>query len=186
MKSVEKGTYGYIESRKKSQIIKSGFFFLVVALIYFAGLFVTGTRNNICTVIAILGVLPTAKVLVSYLVICKYNTPYEDKYKELTAIEGSYVLYSDCAMSCSEKTLYVEFAAVTDNVIYCYTDNNKFDSSYFEKGVSEFIKSCGDNVEVRLFVDFNAFLKRLKALNGIEFKQNKMERVAKDFKILLL
>lgn len=186
MKAVEKGSYGYIEARKKSQIIKSGIFFAIVAAIYYTGIIATGTRNNICTVIAILGVLPAAKFLVSYLVICKFKTPSKDKQDELARINGAFVLYSDCAMSCKDKIIYAEFAAVTDNVIYCYTDNRKFNAAYFEREVAEFIKSCGDTVQVKLFVDFAGFSQRLNALKNVEFKQNKMERVAQDFKILLL
>lgn len=186
MRSVEKGSYGYIEYRKKSQIIITGIIMAIVAAIFLGGFFITGTKNNICTVLAVLGVLPAARYMVSYLVVCKYNSPSKDRWMTLSDKCSGYILYSDCAMSCKDKTIYVEFAAITDNVIYCYTGNDKFDVSYFESGVSEFIKSCGDTVEVKLYKDFDSFNKRISELSNIEFKQNKLERVAKDFKILLL
>lgn len=186
MKVVEKGQYGYIEYRKKIQLIKTAVAFLLVFAILIFGIIVCGTKNNICTVISVVCVLPAAKFMVTLLMVIRHHKPDEVQYEELKAKGGNLTLLSDCIMSCKEKTVYVDFAIVTDSCVYCYTRNKDFDSDYFEKGISDFIKSCGDTVKVKLFKNFDDFKNRAAALNGMEFKEKKTERIKNDFLILVI
>lgn len=186
MKDVDKGQYGYIEYRKKMQIIKVLVMLIIILALLIAGMIIHGTRNNICTVIAVVCVLPMAKFLVTLLVVIKHKKPDEAQYEELKKVGENLVLLSDCIMSCKDKVLYVDFAVVTDTCIYCHTEDDKFDTAYFEKNVAEFIKSCGDTVNVKLFKDYEGFKKRILALSNVECKEKKTERVKNDFLILVI
>lgn len=186
MKDVEKGQYGYIEYRKKVQLIKVLIVLAIIAALLIAGIIIYGTRNNICTVIAIISVLPMAKFLVTLLVVVKHKKPDERCYQELKEAGDKLILLSDCIMSCKDKVVYVDFAIVTDSCIYCYTKDSQFDVAYFEKNVAEFIKSCGDTVNVKLLKDFESFKKRVQSLNHVEYKEKKAERIKNDFLILVI
>ena len=64
MKRIEKGTPGYLDYKKKVEIIRTVIYFLLVAAIFTLGYVQTKTRSNLLTVVAILGCLPAAKALV--------------------------------------------------------------------------------------------------------------------------
>lgn len=183
---VEKGNYGYVDYRKQTLLFKTLAEFLAVSLIFCAGYLICGTKNNICTVIAILLVLPAARCLTSYMMVAKAKTPDKEKYDLLAGKTAGFPLLSDCIMTCGDKKIYVPFAVVTDTSVYCYTEDVSFDVGYFEKGISEFIASCGDTVSVKLFQNFDMFLKRVLSLHPAENKEKKVERIKNDFLILVL
>lgn len=60
MKRIEKGTPGYLDYKKKVEIIRTVIYFLLVAAIFTLGYVQTKTRSNLLTVVAILGCLPPA------------------------------------------------------------------------------------------------------------------------------
>lgn len=186
MKLVEKGNYGYVDSRKKVLMILTIICFAIVFTILFIGIIVCKTKNNIMTVFAILTVLPSAKVAVSWLMFVRYQSPKKEDYEKLVQQADKLPILSDCLMTCKDKTIYVDFAVITDATIYCYTRNANFDEAYFEKNVVDFIKSCGDTITVKLYKDFDAFVKKAHAANANENKEGKMERVKNDFLILVL
>ena len=64
MKKVEKGLPGYLDYKKKVEIIRTVIYFGIVAAIFFLGYFQTDTRLNLLTVVAVLGCLPASKALV--------------------------------------------------------------------------------------------------------------------------
>ena len=56
-----KGDFGYYSYEKKRRIAIVAFLFGICLMIFFTGLIMTGTRRNLLTLVAILGVLPAAK-----------------------------------------------------------------------------------------------------------------------------
>ena len=64
MKKCEKGTPGYLEYKKKVEIIRTVVYFLLVAAVYLLGYSQTHTNKNLLTVVAVVGCLPACKALV--------------------------------------------------------------------------------------------------------------------------
>ncbi len=186
MNTIEKGSYGYVEYRKKKQLFMTLAEFLAVSMVFLIGFLICKTKNNICTVIAIILVLPATRAFVAYLMFARLKTGDKSRYDELSKKASGYLLLSDCIMTCKDKNIYVPFAAVTDTVIYCYTEDVKFDRDYFEKNVAEFIRSCGDTVRVKLYTDYEQFQKKVLALKPVENKEKKTERIKDDFLILVI
>ena len=182
----EKGTFGYVDYQKQKLLFKTLGEFLAVSFIFCGGYLICGTKNNICTVIAIVLVLPAVRSLVRYLMFAKANSPDRKQYELLSGKTAGFPLLSDCILTCRSKNIYVRFAVVTDTVIYCYAKDCVLTAGDFESGLSEFIASCGDTINVKLFTDFNLFLKRVTALHPVENKEKKTERIKNDFLILVL
>ena len=61
MKLQEKGTFEYLKRKKKQNLLIMLISFAVVFAVFFAGLAVFKSRNNYCTLIATVLVLPAAK-----------------------------------------------------------------------------------------------------------------------------
>ena len=64
MKRIQKGTPGYLNYKKKVEILRTVLYFGIVIAIFLLGYFQAGTRLNLLTVVAILVCLPSAKALV--------------------------------------------------------------------------------------------------------------------------
>lgn len=182
----EKGTYGYIDYQKQKLLFKTLGEFLAVSFIFCGGYLICKTKNNICTVIAIVLVLPAVRSLVRYLMFVREKTPDREQYELLLGKTAGFLLLSDCIMTCRSKNVYVRFAVVTDTMIYCYAKDCVLGVSEFESGLSEFIASCGDTVSVKLFTEFDVFFKRVTSLPPAPDKEKKMERIKNDFLILVL
>lgn len=74
MKKVEKGLPGYLDYKKKVEIIRTVIYFGIVAAIFFLGYFQTDTRLNLLTVVAVLGCLPASKALVGVIARMPYSS----------------------------------------------------------------------------------------------------------------
>ena len=69
MKLQEKGTFEYLKRKKNQNLLIMLISFAVVFAVFFAGLAVFKSRNNYCTLIATVLVLPAAKFAVAYFVL---------------------------------------------------------------------------------------------------------------------
>ena len=81
MAGKEKGEFGYLNYRKKLNLIKMIVSFAVVAAVLIIGFIVYKTRANIFTVAAIVLVLPAAKMAVAYFVVLPHK-PADNELKE--------------------------------------------------------------------------------------------------------
>ncbi len=59
----EKGNAGYLNYKRKIEIIRTLAYFGIVIAILLLGYFQTGTKLNLLTVVAIVGCLPASKAL---------------------------------------------------------------------------------------------------------------------------
>lgn len=62
MRLQEKGTFEYLKRKKNQNLLIMLISFAVVFAVFFAGLAVFKSRNNYCTLIATVLVLPAAKI----------------------------------------------------------------------------------------------------------------------------
>ena len=82
MKKIQKGKPGYLNYKKKVEIIRTIVYFAIVLAIFALGIWQTGTRLNLLTVVAILGCLPASKSLVGVIARFPYPSIDPDKAKE--------------------------------------------------------------------------------------------------------
>lgn len=71
MKKIQKGKPGYLNYKRKVEILRTVIYFVIVLAIFALGYWQTHTRLNLLTVVAILGCLPASKALVG--VIARYH-----------------------------------------------------------------------------------------------------------------
>ena len=64
MKKIQKGKPGYLNYKRKVEILRTVIYFVIVLAIFALGYWQTHTRLNLLTVVAILGCLPASKALV--------------------------------------------------------------------------------------------------------------------------
>ena len=86
MKKVEKGKPGYLNYKKKAEILRTVIYFAIVAAIFLLGYTQTHTRLNLMTVVAVLGCLPASKALVGVIARFPYPSIDPDRAKEIAKI----------------------------------------------------------------------------------------------------
>lgn len=144
----EKGSFGYINKRKKSQLIKTIVLFSIALTIFVAGYLLNkNSRNNVWTVVAVLMVLPSTKMLVSYIVLAPYHSVKKELYdKVLLAVGQTDLFYTDYVITSTEKSMGLSFIVVKGKEIIglCMRekDNEKYISEYIEKLVKLHSLNC--------------------------------------------
>ena len=59
-----KGTSGYLRTQKNYEILRTVLYFAISLSLFIAGRVTTGSRENLLTIVAVLGCLPACKSLV--------------------------------------------------------------------------------------------------------------------------
>lgn len=172
MKKAEKGDWGYVDYRKKINLIIMLAAFAVVIGVFVLGFILNGNRNNIFTVAAVVLVLPAAKFAVAYFVVAPHSGADEALKNKVEKSAGELTICFDCIMSNKKKPICAQAVVVTDSVICAYTRDEKADNKLFETSLQEFMKNDKLNVTVTLYKEEKTFINRIKNL-AVNFDSSK-------------
>ena len=75
----EKGQPGYVKARKQKYLLGAVVEFAIVIAIFITGYIQTRSRLNLLTVVAVVGCLPAAKMLVEFITMAPYKSIEEAK-----------------------------------------------------------------------------------------------------------
>jgi len=159
-KELERGSFGYI---KKSKIRHSLWILmlLVIAVVMFiTGLFIHKfDRANICTVLAVLMLLPAVKHMVAIIVMFPYKSISKERYDNIkNMINENTILMTDMVITSPEKVMGLDFILITDNQLLGLTTYKNQDRNYIEEYLKKSLKDNGvDGVAVRIFTDEKQF-----------------------------
>ena len=83
-----KGTFGYLEKKKRNAILWTILCFGISLAVFLAGYLTTGTRKNLLTVVAVLGCLPACKSIVNLIMLCRAKGCSREVYEQIRPCEG--------------------------------------------------------------------------------------------------
>lgn len=160
-----KGQKNYINSQKKYEIIRTVIYFFLSLSLFAAGVITTGTRNNLLTIVAVLGCLPASKSLVSAIMYGKYKSLSEGDTETIeTAAEGITCLY-DMVFTTREKTYPVLHMAIRENTIIGYMPCGKLSDSDCAAHITTCLKvDHYTHITVKIFKDIRKYTARLEQL----------------------
>lgn len=163
---MDKGTHGYIKYKKKKQLRDTMIIALVIISIFIAGYLLNdNSKNNVFTILAILLVLPGAKILISYIVVAPYRSMEDEKYEQVCKVLSQGVtILSDLVITSPDKVMNLDCAIIDDRHVIALQGREGQDTSYIQTYLSRTIKNQGYNCEVKVLTDFNKFLLRVKTL----------------------
>lgn len=160
----ERGTYGYIREKKKSQFIG-----LVLMIILGIGIFVAGlllnkmSKANIFTVLAVLCVLPGANYLTKLIVLFPYHTPkqeWHDKVKGM--LPQDMVLFCDMVITSSEKVMNLDFVIVSDDSVIGLAGKKGQDISYINQYLTKGVRNWGSSYRIKICDTYESFIREVK------------------------
>lgn len=166
---VIKGAYGYLSYKKKmSAIMTVGMFSLSLA-IFFMGYVTTKTNANYLTVVAVLGCLPASKSAVSMIMYLKSKGCSQQDKAAIEKVIGSLDGYYDLYFTGYQKNFPTDHLVVTQNSIIAYSSDSKITEKDFNEHMKDILnKERIHDITVKLFIDKDKYLNRLKELNQSE------------------
>lgn len=176
-----KGQRGYINFKKRTQLLKALMYVGIGILIFIFGLLVNKfEKSNIFTIIAILMVLPMAKRLVNFIVFLPFQSVSEETYQAVSLLKKEEdTLYTDAVFTSSEKIMYLSFLIIAGNEVIGLIGREKEDKEYITKYLTESIRKRGWSYKVTIYTKKESFFKKYKTVDRSLIREEEPE--LKDF-----
>ncbi len=174
MKRVIKGNPGYLDYKKKVEIIRTIIYFMLVAAIFFLGYSQTHTRKNLMTIVAVVGCLPACKALVGVISRFPYKSITQKHAEEILEKSKHLTSIYDMIITSRDKIMPVDAIVISGNMIYGYTRNEKVDLKYTATHIRGILDQNGfSNLSVKILNSYTSFLARVEGMDSIaEVEQN--------------
>ena len=168
MKKVQKGAPGYLDYKKKVEIIRTIVYFGIVAAVFILGYSQTGTRLNLLTVVAILGCLPAGKALVGVIARFPYRSIEKERADEIAGKTAHLTVCYDMVITSEEKIMPVDCIVISGSNIFGYTHNKKVDLKMVSDHIKAMLKQNGyTGLAVRVLNEYKPFITRAEGLDNI-------------------
>lgn len=166
--NIKKGNAGYLNSRRKQLIIKAVLEFGIVLALLALGIWQTGTRMNLLTVVAVLGCLPASKALVEVIMIVPHRSVQPETAGEISEKTKLLTTVFDLVFTSQKNIMPVDSILILDNTICGYTSNEKTDAVYAGKHIKSILEQNQyAKVTVKIFTEYGAFLKRAEEMESL-------------------
>lgn len=188
MKKTEKGNPGYLDYKKKIEIIRTVIYFAVVAAIFLLGYFQTGTRLNLLTVVAVLGCLPASKALVGVISRLPYRSIEKETAEEIRKKTEHLTVCYDMVITSRDSIMPVDCIVISGHNIFGYTRNKKVDLNELTSHISRTLKenSC-TGLSVKILNEYKPFLTRAEGLDHIaEVEKEDTKEIEENAKRIIL
>ena len=123
-----KGTYGYIDSLKRSKLAAIGIWAIFIALLLIIPSIIFKTRYNSFTIAAIVMVLPAARQVVQYLSLLPFHSGNREEYKKIRSLtEGKswIVLAADMVLASESGHMMLDMLVIYNGNVYGYAPAQK-------------------------------------------------------------
>lgn len=135
-----KGTSGYLRTQKNYEILRTVLYFAISLSLFIAGWVTTGCRENLLTIVAVLGCLPACKSLVEMFMFLRYKGCNEQDAAQIAAhTDGLTGLY-DMVFTSYEKNYVIHHMTICGNTLCGYTSDPKFAEQAFYKHIQNILK----------------------------------------------
>lgn len=189
MNKIIKGDMGYLEKQMQRELIKTLLLFASAFGVLLIGIIIAGTKNNLLTIVAVLGLLPASKELITCIMFAKakkYSCPQAlyDGVQEVIApdesssgehdqdgAEDCLLVVYDLYMTSQENNYPILSMCCRNKTLIGIADWEKFDYKKAEDHIQIMLKQNGHkNVAVKIFSEQGMYISRIRELNGQKAK----------------
>jgi len=162
----QKGEFGYFSSEKKRRALVTAALFVLPLLVLAIGWVYYKTRNNIFTVLCIVGCLPGCRSIVNLIMILKCRPMDRALYEEIKSHQGGLEMAYEMYMTFYEKNAYIDAVAVCGNAVVAFSSDPATDDKFIAEKAPKVIRKNGYKVDVHVMKDLRHFLERLDSMNA--------------------
>lgn len=165
---ITKGNAGYLDARRKQLILKAVLEFGIVFALLGLGIWQTGTRLNLLTVVAVLGCLPASKALVEVITIFPYHSIAPETVDAILGKAEHLTRVFDLVVTSKDKIMPIDSVVILDNIVCGYTSSEKVDTVYAGKHIKQMMEQNQyTKLTVKIFADYKAFLARVEGMENM-------------------
>lgn len=182
-----KGTRNYLNTQKTYEILRTVIYFAISASLFIAGWVHTGSRENLLTIVAILGCLPACKSTVDMIMFLRFKScSVEAADKIAVHTEGLKGLF-DMVFTSYDKNYQVAHITVRGNTICGYTQDDKFDEQAFYKHLDALLKKDSyKDTSIKVFNDVKKYTDRLEQMKELPEEETITEGILSTLKSISL
>lgn len=191
---LHKGQYGYMAIQRRNVILLTILFYAISFALFIIGYITTGSKKNLLTIVAVLGLLPSSKSAVRMIMFLKAprfsreiaerigayvhamsdsSTNHNDTSSSANPVDMVYEL----VLTAYEGTYPVTCIAVRDRSLCAYSEFDQCKAEAFEEHVKNMLTQNGyQNMTVKLMKDEKKFLQRIEQMKELE-KNGKEEEI---------
>lgn len=171
-----KGAFGYPLYERKRVIIRTAVYFLISISVLLLGYFSTGKIENLLTIVAVLGMLPSSKSLVSVVMYFKIPKFSEKVYQEISKQQGNVPVLYSMYLTSYQLNFPINCFAVRGSNLIGYTEFARCNVSACEQHIQGILKQNRlQNITVKIFSEKARFMDRLAQLQTLEPGKKEME-----------
>ncbi|MBO4902524.1 MAG: hypothetical protein J5518_07005 [Lachnospiraceae bacterium] len=171
MKKIEKGTYGYIRRMKLYTTIRTIVLFAMALGLYATGYVWTGTNKNLLTIVAILGLLPSAKSMVNMIMFLRFRSLDPSVFEKYEKIRGGLHILYENIMTTTKQAYLLDVLAYKNHTVCAFCEKAG-DLAALEELILETLKAKNTGVTVKIFPDERAFMKRMETMEQMHAEED--------------
>ena len=173
-KITPKGSFGYIQNRKRFTAVRTVLDFALSISLYVAGYVTTGSNKNLLTIVAVLGCLPSCKSAVNFIIFLRAKGCSQELRDAVKKFDTELTSFYDLYFTSYQKNYQVSHMVLKGNVLCGITESVKCDVNEAQKHLEQMLLQEGiKNMTVKIFSDRRKYIDRLSQLAELETEENK-------------
>lgn len=173
-KITPKGSFGYIQNRRKFTALRTILYFALSISLYVAGYVTTGSNKNLLTIVAVLGCLPSCKSAVNFIIFLRAKGCSQELRDAVEKFDTELTSFYDLYFTSYQKNYQVSHMVLKGNVLCGITESEKCDVNEAQKHLEQMLSQEGiKNMTVKIFSDRRKYIDRLSRLVELETEENK-------------
>lgn len=173
-KITPKGSFGYIQNRKRFTAVRTVLYFALSISLYVAGYVTTGSNKNLLTIVAVLGCLPSCKSAVNFIIFLRAKGCSQELRDAVKKFDTELTSFYDLYFTSYQKNYQVSHMVLKGNVLCGITESEKCDVNEAQKHLEQMLLQEGiKNMTVKIFSDRRKYIDRLSQLEELETEENK-------------
>lgn len=181
-KRIIKGDRDYLKKKRARVIVLTIIYFAAALSVFLIGYITTGSKRNLLTVVAVLGLLPACKSTVNMIMFLRAKGCSQDVANLIEEHSGRLISMFDMYFTSYSKNFSISHMVVENKVIIGLTEDVKFDSKAFNEHIETMLKNAGhNNVTISVTDSVDKYLVMLDNMNSELYPED--EKIKKDDEI---
>lgn len=182
-----KGQKNYLDTQKRYEILRTLIYFAISISLFVAGWVHTGKRENLLTVVAVLGCLPACKSVVDMIMFLRFKSCKQAIAEQIEAHNEGLAGMFDVVFTSYENNFVIDHLTVRGNIICGYTSSSKLEEQAFYKHLDAMLKKDNyKDITIKIFTDIKKYTDRLEQLKALPAGENTTQGILSTLKSISL
>ncbi len=182
-----KGTKNYINTQKKYEVLRTILYFFLSLSLFFAGYITTKSKENLLTVVAIVGCLPACKSLVGAIMFLRFKSLSAQACERIEAVHKRLPQLFDLVFTSYDRNYIVSHLVIAGNTICGYSEQTAFFEKEFQTHIQNVLKTDGHkSVTIKIFTDLNKYLERMEQMEELDAENSNILAIMDTLKSVAL